>query len=162
MNVAEIDAEIAELQRKYDAVFAQWRDASSNISLPEARSYFSAVAALERRLDSLRADRIAIISGIVIEPAMSQSRQVPLVIEKAGPRIADLEARIDQLEARPTPRYVGVWKAGETYEEGSFVTCSGSLWHANRSTDHRPGTSDDWQLSVKKDRPGRNAKEARS
>jgi hypothetical protein len=41
------------------------------------------------------------------------------------------------------------------YAEESFVTSDGSIWHANQSTDTKPGTDNNWTLAVKKGRDGR-------
>jgi hypothetical protein len=64
-------------------------------------------------------------------------------------RIAKLEQRIAQLEARPVMRYMGVFREGEEYEPGAFATHDGGVWHANRRTGDRPGTSNAWTLAVK-------------
>jgi len=54
-----------------------------------------------------------------------------------------------------------MWKAG-TYEKGDAVTFDGSLWIARRDTTARPGESDDWRLSARKGRDGRNADGSRA
>lgn len=46
--------------------------------------------------------------------------------------------------------YLGVWREGREYHAGDFVTRSGSLWHCNRDTAERPGTSPARTLAVKK------------
>jgi hypothetical protein len=69
--------------------------------------------------------------------------------EKSDRRIEQLEQRIFELEARPHLRYCGVFRDGEQYQPGVFVTHAGAVWHANRRTGDRPGTSDAWQLAVK-------------
>src|SRR6266849_6268044 len=64
-------------------------------------------------------------------------------------RVADQEARLKALEARPTVQYMGVWRA-VGYEAGSVVTFNGSMWHAQRTTIAKPGSSpDDWVLCAK-------------
>jgi hypothetical protein len=63
---------------------------------------------------------------------------------------AALRARIAALEARPIVKYVGVWRAGKSYEPGSMATDNGSLWHANGHTTSRPGTDNSWTLAVKR------------
>ena len=63
---------------------------------------------------------------------------------------ATLNARITELESRPTVRYAGVWRSGETYTLGSMTTHQGSLWHANSATSTRPGTDGTWTLAVKR------------
>lgn len=56
----------------------------------------------------------------------------------------------------PVPVYEGVYKSGEDYVKGDFVTFSGSLWHCNEATTEKPGQSKAWTLAVKR---GRDAKE---
>lgn len=65
-----------------------------------------------------------------------------------------LEARIKALEDRPALKYLGVWKEG-AYREGDFVTDHGSLWHCHSATHMRPGTSNAWQLAVKRGKDAR-------
>jgi hypothetical protein len=73
-----------------------------------------------------------------------------LVKEYVQRENAKLSRRIDELERRQM-KFVGVWRAGQSYEPGSLATHSGSLWHANRSTaGSRPGTDDSWVLAVKR------------
>lgn len=57
--------------------------------------------------------------------------------------------------------YRGVWKEGEEYTLGDFVTLSGSLWHCNvdAGTKAKPGTGEDWTLAVKRGRDGRDGKD---
>lgn len=55
----------------------------------------------------------------------------------------------------PVPVYCGVFKEGDTYVPGDLVTWGGSLWHCDKQTTAKPGT-DDWTLSVKKGRDGKN------
>jgi hypothetical protein len=52
--------------------------------------------------------------------------------------IAALDARVKELEQRPTLKYHGVWKPGE-YLAGSAVTKAGSLWIALSDTTAQPG-----------------------
>src|SRR5689334_8499983 len=62
----------------------------------------------------------------------------------AGPlskRLRAIDRRLADLEARPVvPTYKGVWREGEYYPAGSFVTHSGGLWFAHVDTETRPGT----------------------
>jgi hypothetical protein len=65
-------------------------------------------------------------------------------------RIASLEAKVKELEARTVPKYLGVWRAGVEYSEGSLLTYDGSLWYCNKAANSKPGTGDDaWTLCVK-------------
>jgi hypothetical protein len=58
----------------------------------------------------------------------------------------------------PVMVYKGIWKEG-TYTKGSTVTTGGSLWHCNRDTTDKPGTSEAWQLCAKKGTDGRDGKD---
>jgi hypothetical protein len=55
------------------------------------------------------------------------------------------------------PRYLGVFKEGTEYRRGDIVTWGGSQWHCDKDTTAKPGT-EDWTLSVKKGRDGKDAK----
>jgi hypothetical protein len=67
-----------------------------------------------------------------------------------GEQIANLERRIQQLEARPTLAPRGVWKPKASYSEGDCVTDKGALWTCvSAVTGARPGASHCWRLSVK-------------
>ena len=68
-------------------------------------------------------------------------------------RVVVLEARIAALESSSL-KYLGVWREG-SYIAGSAVTDHGSLWVAAETTTDRPGTSERWQLAVKKGRADR-------
>jgi hypothetical protein len=72
-----------------------------------------------------------------------------------------LEARVTALEKAVQARsYQGTWDAGRTYEPENTCTLGGNLWIARRVTFDRPGTSDAWQLAVKRGRNGKDAREA--
>jgi hypothetical protein len=71
--------------------------------------------------------------------------------------VEPLEARIKELEARPTMKYMGVWEQGHQYNPGEFVTDQGSVWHCNFQTGSRPGSGPQWILAVKKGSDGREA-----
>lgn len=61
--------------------------------------------------------------------------------------------RIEALEAAHRVRGVwrGTWKGdGTRYSKGDLLTDRGSLWHCNRDTAERPGTSPAWTLAVKR------------
>ncbi len=69
-----------------------------------------------------------------------------------------LRSRIAELESRPALGYCGVWKAGEKYGRGDFVTADGSLWHCNSDgTKSKPGTDSTWTMAVKRGQDGKNA-----
>jgi hypothetical protein len=64
-------------------------------------------------------------------------------------QLAGIEKRVEELESRPTLRYLGVWKEGH-YVIGSAVTQGGSVWIAERDTDQRPGDGESgWRLAVR-------------
>jgi len=60
--------------------------------------------------------------------------------------------------AVPVMVYKGIWKEG-TYTKGNTVTTGGSLWHCNKDTTDKPGTSEAWQLCAKKGTDGRDGKD---
>lgn len=61
----------------------------------------------------------------------------------------------------PSTRYRGVYREGDTYDEGDMATWAGSLWHANAATTEKPGDgSAAWTLAVKRGRDGRDGKDA--
>ena len=75
--------------------------------------------------------------------------------------VAELQGLIDRvksLESRPSLKYSGVWNADTQNNEGEFVTCSGSVWYCRESTRDRPGTSDAWQLAVKRGNDGKDSR----
>jgi hypothetical protein len=89
---------------------------------------------------------------------------VKAVTTRSDTAIAALEARVAELESRPTGvAYKGVWDASEVYERGHFVTRAGSIWHCER--DHNrgilPGAGDGWRLAVKKGSDGKDGKDLR-
>jgi hypothetical protein len=60
--------------------------------------------------------------------------------------------------AVPVMVYKGIWKEG-AYAKGNTVTTGGSLWHCNKDTTDKPGTSEAWQLCAKKGTDGRDGKD---
>jgi len=71
--------------------------------------------------------------------------------------IQRLKARIEALEKRTIPKYLGVHKPGATYSEGSMVTRDGSIFYCNKTTTANPGDgSQDWTLAVKRGRDGKD------
>jgi len=57
--------------------------------------------------------------------------------------------RLAEFERRPALKYMGVWREGRAYGEGTLTTDHGALWFAKRATGMRPGAGDDWQLTCK-------------
>lgn len=82
-------------------------------------------------------------------------------------RVAALDARVRELEARPQLRYLGVFADdGRTYVPGDCVTFGGSMWIARETTSARPDESPAgarvWTLCVKRGREGRPRKDGKS
>jgi chitodextrinase len=96
-----------------------------------------------------------------VEARVSPQRRAEIegLVKSLAPVIGDfvlaaitpLKERIKAIEARPTLCYLGIWDASRTYQPGSFVTHSGSVWHADvQSTGIRPGEGGFWKLAVKR------------
>lgn len=73
----------------------------------------------------------------------------------------NLHERVHAMEAAANTKaqlqYRGVFRAGEEYDSGSFVTYDGSMWHANAKTAAKPGDgSTDWTLCVKRGAHGKD------
>ena len=64
-------------------------------------------------------------------------------------RFESLEARVAELEQRPTPIYRGTHQQGKAYSANSLTTRSGGLWIALKATAAVPGTDASWKLVVK-------------
>lgn len=57
----------------------------------------------------------------------------------------------------PAMIYRGVFKDGNTYEQGDTVTWAGSLWHCEDETTEKPGEgAKAWTLCAKKGRDGKD------
>jgi hypothetical protein len=69
--------------------------------------------------------------------------------------LAPHDSRITALEKRPSMSYRGIWAEGEQNLPGDVCTHNGSMWHCWTPTKDRPGTSDAWQLCVKRGRDSR-------
>lgn len=75
---------------------------------------------------------------------------VSAVLDAVAPVLKSLSERISELESKPSPKWCGPFRQGESYPKLSFVVCSGGLWVAERSTSVPPGSGDSgWQLCVK-------------
>jgi hypothetical protein len=71
------------------------------------------------------------------------------------------EAGKDGVITTKVAAYKDVWKEGEVYGLGDFVTLGGSLWHCNAPTwtNEKPGTTETWTLAVKRGRDGKDGKD---
>lgn len=97
-----------------------------------------------------------------IEAQVSPQRRAEIegLVKSLAPVIGDfvlaairpLRQRIQELESRPTLRYLGIWDASRTYPPGSFVTHAGSIWYTDaQNTGLRPGEGGTfWRLAVKR------------
>jgi hypothetical protein len=108
-----------------------------------------AVAAPEKGVESTplpKSGNAALIKGVVTAVAP--------YIHELEQKLAALTARVAELEAaQGEMRYCGVWREGKEYSAGSFATDGGALWHANRTTAARPGSSGDWVMAAKSGQP---------
>lgn len=136
----------------------------------------SALAIMHRVWDPAIAIATALLHDKTILTAdlPTLTRAVHAAIEGTGElaaavstELAAMEARVQALDVRLSVveqkgfAYCGVWKVGQIYGMGSWVTDHGALWHANRRTDRRPGEGDSgWILAVKAGRDRRDAKNA--
>ena len=82
---------------------------------------------------------------------------VPYLNERLAAAVAPLQARLDELEARPSVTYEGVWSPTKAYSAGTFVTHGGGLWHCeDTNVGVQPGNgSSAWKLAVKRGRAER-------
>jgi len=79
----------------------------------------------------------------------------PVIRELVGQQLEPLKTQLAELEAREHElKYTGVWQPPSLYHRGNFATFDSSVWHANRDTRAKPGTSDDWTLAVKRGKDG--------
>ena len=96
------------------------------------------------------------------EIKMLMGAVAPVIREFVAAEIAKvttpLREEISELQARPTLRYVGVYDRSGSYGAGAAATHKGSLWIAKHPTAAEPGTSNDWQLAVKRGRDGKDAR----
>jgi len=114
--------------------------------------------AVEKRAepeDARHAERIAALEARVGALSMMLTNNAGGAVARERMRMLEtVEKRLADLEAQPRLAYEGVWREGVSYEQGSLVTRSGSMWHANKATREKPGTCDDWTLCVKDGRRG--------
>ena len=68
------------------------------------------------------------------------------------------ERKVEKSFKLSVPIHKGVYKASEEHSKGDAVTFGGSLWIAQKDyPEGKPGQSEDWMLSVKKGRDGRES-----
>lgn len=93
--------------------------------------------------------------GLLANLLEDYSKQVAEAMASNTRAMTQLEKRVAELEAMPL-QYDGPHESGKVYERGTFVTHDGSVWHANRRTDSRPGDGSAWTLAVKRGKDGRD------
>jgi hypothetical protein len=78
------------------------------------------------------------------------------IIDALISRVKGLEKKlgITQKELAAT-EHKGVWEGKREYQKNNFVTHKGSMWVAKKDTLDEPGTSFEWQMVVRRGRPGR-------
>jgi hypothetical protein len=87
--------------------------------------------------------------GAAVKGVLDPLRARVSALERVEARVAALERALEQRA------YKGVWDSALTYEQHNMTTLGGNLWIAKRATFDRPGTSDAWQLAVKRGRDAR-------
>lgn len=84
-----------------------------------------------------------------IDTTMKDARTVSIV------SILTDGTRDEKTFSLPTMIYRGVFKDGDDYQCGDVATFGGSLWHCDKETKEKPGTSNSWTLAAKKGRDGK-------
>ena len=101
------------------------------------------VTALGRRID-----------GIEVEREQERITRGCSGASDGDSYVAALVRRVEQLEARQSLSYRGVYRAGIRYQPQDAVTWGGSLWVAQEATDAKPGEAEaesrSWRLAVKR------------
>lgn len=64
--------------------------------------------------------------------------------------------KLERTVTRAIVLYRGVFEEGVMYAKGDGISFGGSFWIAQTETQDKPGTSQNWRLSVKKGRDGRD------
>lgn len=84
-------------------------------------------------------------------------RKIAEAISAGAERLAELERRVAELEARPSGiKWCGVWRETrqsgdpQSYDAANLVTHGGSLWVSTTKTTERPGYGPGWKLVVKR------------
>lgn len=88
------------------------------------------------------------VAAINLERAGLREARLAVVLTSGAKSVCSLPIKATQ--------YRGVYKAGESYDEGDFVTRDGSVWHCNAATDEAPTAgAAEWTLAVKHGRDGK-------
>lgn len=123
---------------------------TSPISSP-GRKAIDEVEYIMSRMAELREKRAA-KNDKIVQYSQGQHDMISFGFQMAFAGVATLRNLIGELEDKVEaqgPAYKGVWRAGRTYPAGSFVTHGGSMWHADKATERKPGEGD-WTLAVKR------------
>lgn len=129
---SELDTEIALAKSRIEGAQAMIADTTDQ--------HGADIAALRRNVESIQ----------------SKSADAETLLLNLTQQAPDIEKRLQHVEgkAKHMVAYGGVWQPGE-FQKGSCVTLGGSLWICKETTTEKPGTSEHWQLAVKK---GKDAK----
>jgi hypothetical protein len=145
-QIAALESQLASLQarsdegRKLSKTITSRRDKDGNL-VADVFVEAPPLSALEERIANLEAEGIK----FAVVPLHQQIRT--------------LEARAATLEARPWPKYEGIFETPKHYPEASFVTHDGSVWYANEDVQGDvPGFSRKWVLAVKHGRDARGVR----
>lgn len=93
-------------------------------------------------------DRFAALEHRIARIERMVARDGPLVAA-VGDAMREIRTQIESTRLK----FLGVHEIGRSYEPGSLVVRSGSLWHCNEPTRDTPGKSNAWQLAVKQGEP---------
>ena len=119
-------------------------------SSPQARRGFCSICGASLFWVPEGGDGVWIAAGTLDKPTGLRTL-AHIFVADAG----DYYTIADDLKTYPgTLQYCGVWKSGNAYARGSFVSHSGSTWHSNVDANTaKPGEGDSrWELVVKRGR----------
>jgi hypothetical protein len=103
-------------------------------------------------------EKMAKRSGKACELEMLAADIGDAIVAYVAKELRPLRERIEQLEAGGL-KYVGVYQPAQAYARGSVCTFDGSGFVALRDTiNEKPGSSDAWQLAIKRGRDGKDAR----